>query len=128
MTSSGQEPSKKPEAPHHFGEGFLQFIMNNKMDSFAYLILLCGLVLSIFESFIGGLIVGFILGLYFSKETKAELAKFKDYIAVEGVFRSFVLIAAAIALLIASPGLCIGAIAGAFASPYLSSMMHWRQK
>ena len=122
MSSSNQEPKKEPESPHHFGEGFFQFIMNNKWDAFAYLILFIGLLLSIFERFTGGLIVGFILGIYFSREMREELAKFKEFLAHEGVFRGFVLVSAGIALFIASPGLCIGTGVGAVLRPYLGNV------
>lgn len=122
MSSPNQEPKKEPESPHHFGEGFFQFIMNNKWDSFAYLVLFVGLLLSIFERFTGGLIVGVILGIYFSREFRDELAKFKEFLAHEGVFRGFVLVSAAIALFIASPGLCIGTALGVIIRPYLGNM------
>ncbi|MDB6081498.1 MAG: putative rane protein [Chlamydiia bacterium] len=112
-----QEPEREP--PHGASENFLQFLMNNKRDAIAYIILFLGLLCSLFGYSIGGLVVGFILGLYFSKETRERISAFKEYLVLEGIFRGFVLVAAALALLIASPGLCVGTVAGAFIRPYL---------
>lgn len=93
------------------------FLEENRWDALAYLILFFGLIFSIFERFIGGIIVGIVLGLYFSQEAKDKFAEFKEFLAVEGIFRGFVIVAAIIALLIASPGLCIGVVLGAFLRP-----------
>jgi hypothetical protein len=115
---SNQDPKKvDPES----GESFFQFLMNNKWDAFAYLVLFVGLILSIFERLIGGLIVGVILGLYFSQATKTALHGFKEYLTNEGIFRGFILVIGVIALFIASPGLCIGTLFGAFIRPYLGN-------
>jgi len=113
------EPKKgEPES----GESFFQFLMNNKWDAFAYLVLFFGLILSIFERLSGGLIVGVILGIYFSKATKDTLHGFKEYLSSEGIFRGFILVIGAIALFVASPGLCIGTLFGAFIRPYLGNV------
>ena len=113
-------PKKHEGGPEHEApETFWQYILHNKWDSFAYMVLFIGLMLSIFERFVGGLIVGGILGIYFSRETRERIASFKEFLDKEGIFRGFVLIAAAIALFMASPGLFIGAIFGAFVRPYL---------
>jgi hypothetical protein len=123
MTGPNQEPKKDENEPTPYkGEGFFDFIVHNKWDAFAYIVLFCGLLLSIFERFVGGLIVGAILGIYFSKETREMLAQFKEFLAREGIFRGFVLVAGAIALFMASPGLVIGSLFGAFIRPYLGNL------
>jgi hypothetical protein len=101
------------------GENFFQFLKKNKWEIFAYVVLIIGLLLTIYEPFIGGLLVGAILGIYFSEKTKDALSGFKDFLSHEGIFRGFILVAGAIALFIASPGLCIGTLIGAFVRPYL---------
>ena len=119
--TSGQGPQeKKPDAPQ---EGLIQFLTHNKWDALAYIVLLCGLLFSIFERFQGGLIVGCVLGLYFSSATREWLIQFKEFLADEGIFRGFVLIAGLIALFMASPGLVIGALVGAFLRPYLGDSL-----
>jgi len=122
MSNPDMSNPEQKEPPHGASENFFQFLMNNKWDAFAYVILFIGLLLSIFEPFVGGLIVGAILGLYFSRQTKESIIKLKEYLVVEGIFRGFVLVAAAIALFIASPGLCIGVCFGAFVKPYLGAV------
>lgn len=107
----------------HSVEGFMAFMRENKWDAVAYLILFFGLIYSIFERFTGGLIVGCILGIYFSEETKERFAKFKEFLVEEGIFRGFVVVAGFIALFIASPGLCIGGVVGAFLRPLFGNML-----
>lgn len=113
-----EDPKKNPSV-----DNLVAFIKDNKWDAVAYLILFFGLVFSIFERFIGGMVVGCILGLYFSQETKEKFSMFKEYLAEEGIFRGFVIVAAFIALFIASPGLCIGVAFGAFLRPLFGTMI-----
>ena len=104
-------------------DSLMVFIQENKCDAVAYLILFFGLVFSIFERFVGGLIVGCILGVYFSQSIKDKWTDFKEYLSNEGIFRGFVIVAAFIALLIASPGLCIGIAFGSFLRPLFGNMI-----
>ncbi len=121
----GIEPSNKrpggEEPPHDFN-GFMEFLSTHKWDAVAYVILFLGLLLSIFERLLGGLIVGFISGLYFSKEMQEKFVECKEHFSREGIFRAYVTIVAIIAVFIASPGLIIGTIFGAFLNPYLPNV------
>ena len=116
---------QSPEGPKKDNsvDNLMVFIRHNKWDALAYLVLFFGLVYSIFERFTGGLVVGCILGIYFSAELKEKFTSFKEYLANEGMFRGFVIVAAFIALLIASPGLCIGAVFGAFLRPLFGNLI-----
>lgn len=49
------------------------FLEENRWDALAYLILFFGLIFSIFERFIGGIIVGIVLGLYFFARSKRQV-------------------------------------------------------
>lgn len=101
-------------------EGFKEFFSEHKWDAFSYLVLFIGLLITaIFDRFIGGILVGLVLGMYFSQDIHHKFSFFKEYLDQRGIFRSFVLLAAIIALLLASPGLCIGTAIGAFLRPYL---------
>ncbi len=115
---SSPEPKKDPSM-----NNLMAFIQNNKWDAIAYLMLFVGLIYSIFDRFMGGIVVGCILGIYFSREAKEKCTAFKEYLAEEGIFRGFVIVAAGIALLIASPGLCIGVAFGAFVRPLFGNMI-----
>ena len=118
MTMPSKGP-KKEEDPS-MKESFFEFIQHHKWDAFAYLVLFLGLlVTAIFDRFFGGLLVGLILGIYFSQDLREKVELFKEYLDEHGIFRSFVLIAGGIAMFMASPGLCIGTGLGAFVRPYL---------
>ncbi len=116
------DPTRKkgPQEDLFSKEGFMHFVKENKWDTFAYLVLFLGLLITvIFDRFIGGMLVGLILGIYFSQDVREKFSFFKEYLDQHGIFRSFVLVAALIAIFIASPGLCIGTAIGAFIRPYL---------
>jgi len=117
MQSPGGPKKERPV------DNLMVFIQENKWDALAYLILFFGLVFSIFERFTGGIIVGCILGIYFSEGIKEKFSDFKEYLADEGIFRGFVIVAAFIALLIASPGLCIGVAFGTILRPLFGNML-----
>ena len=123
MTTSGNTPRNKDPKKGDLPltkEGFFSFIKDNKWDAFAYIVLFAGLLITaIFDRFIGGMLVGLILGIYFSQEISEKFDFFKEYLDQRGIFRGFVVVAAIIALLMASPGLCIGTAIGAFVRPYL---------
>jgi SNF family Na+-dependent transporter len=110
-------PQQGPGRPSQ--QNIIQFIKEHKWESFAYFILFCGLILSVFDKMVGGAIVGLIIGIYFSDFFKEKAQDFKKFIHDEGVFRGFIIIAAVIALLIIAFGLCIGTIIGTVIKPYL---------
>lgn len=114
---------KQPEKKSH--EGFVEVLRHHKWDFASYLALFIGLLLSIFHHFIGGLLVGLVLGIYFSHNIFDAWKKFREYLLSEGgIFRGFVMIAAGLALFIASPGLCIGTVVGAYGAPYIINLVN----
>lgn len=123
--TDGKEPKKEntssPEEPSSLSkEGFVEFVQHHKWDTFAYLVLFFGLLtMVLFTPFIGALLVGLILGIYFAADMREKFEFFKDHLDNHGIFKSFVIVAAVVALLIASPGLCIGTVFGAFLRPLL---------
>lgn len=96
----------------------LDMAKNNIGDTIAYVILIVGLMFSFFHSFYGGLPVGFIMGLYFSKKVTELSNQFRDFISHEGIFRGFIVVASLAALVISAPGLCLGVFAGSLARPF----------
>ena len=109
---------KDPEIQSH---SIGSFVKNNIWESVSYVVLFAGLILSIFNPFIGGFLVGVILGVYFSQELLNKSTVFKDLVVKEGIFRGFIVIAAVIALLLEAPGLLLGTIIGAWVRPYLGN-------
>lgn len=123
MTAPESKDPEEEKAHNVTKEGFVAFFSENRWDAFAYVVLLSGLLITVFEPFFGGLLVGIILGIYFSKGIHEKCVFFKDFLDKEGIFRGFILLAAIMALLMASPGLCIGAAIGAFMRPYLGKLV-----
>jgi hypothetical protein len=113
MANPQQEPGKPDQ------QNMFEFIKEHKWESVAYFVLFCGLILSVFDKIVGGLIVGLILGIYFSDAIKARVQEFKNFIHDEGIFRGFIVIAAILAMLIIAFGLFIGTLVGALIKPYL---------
>ncbi len=106
------EPTPKKD------ESFFDFLVRNKWETLAYIVLIFGILLFIFERFAGGLLVGAILGLYYSHRIRAAVIHFKEDLTREGIFHGFILVATFITLFIAAPGLFIGSMIGAFVRPY----------
>jgi len=109
-----EEPPVKPTM---LG-GVVDVFKTNMGDTVAYLLLAASLLYCFFEPFIGGIIVGFIMGLYFSKHMFTLAAEFREFLITEGIFRGFIVIAALAALVITAPGLCLGLAIGTFTRPF----------
>lgn len=118
MAAPEQQDPKKEETPTE-KHGFMSFVSDNKWESISYVVLFAGLILSIFDPFLGGSLVGVILGIYFSQEIIDRSMAFKELVVREGIFRGFIVIAAVLALLLEAPGLLLGTIIGAWIRPYL---------
>lgn len=97
--------------------GAVEMAKNNIGDTIAYIVLIGGLVLSFFHPFVGGMPVGFVMGLYFSKKVFEMTNEFKVFISHEGIFHGFIVVASVAALAISAPGLCLGLFIGAIARP-----------
>lgn len=112
-------PDPKKEEPGNQKHSFIDFVKDNMWESISYVVLFAGLILSIFNPFLGGSLVGIILGIYFSQEILDRAMSFKEMVIREGIFRGFIVIAAVLALLLEAPGLLLGTIIGAWIRPYL---------
>lgn len=113
---ANQVKSGEKEKPTFIG-GAVDMAKSNIGDTIAYIILIGGLLFSFFHPFFGGMPVGFIMGLYFSKKVFEMTAEFRAYISNEGIFHGFIIIASVAALAISAPGLCLGLFIGAMARP-----------
>ncbi len=112
-----KQPDRK--GPENQKQDFVAFVKDNMGESIAYVVMFAGLIFSIFNPFLGGVLVGVILGIYFSQDILAKMRSFKELVVGEGIFRGFIVIAALLALLIEAPGLLIGTLIGAWIRPYL---------
>lgn len=92
-------------------EDLYDYAKHNKRDTAAYVVMILGLILMFFHpvSLFGGILVGLIVGLYFSNEFTSLIKNRKQFIYEKGTVRSLVLAGTALAFLIAAPGIFIGA-------------------
>jgi len=116
----------EPKRPKSFvsKEGFFELLKNHKWDSLAYLVIFIGLIITIFHQIVGGFIVGIILGLYYSEQVKIRFDWIKEFLEENGIFRCFIVIAAFLALLITTFGLCIGTLVGVYLRPLLGDTIN----
>lgn len=89
-------------------EQMMSFAKSNTQDTAAYIGLFVGILLLLFGSPVGSILIGVIVGIYFSRPILDWLVEFKNYLNTEGLGKTLVLFAAAFALLIAAPYLFLG--------------------
>lgn len=122
--SEKPEVKKKPEVlfrtsrdtkkePTSTFETFTDYIKNNTKDSIAYVVMVIGILLMLFDPYspYGELIVGIIFSLYFVSELTFVIKNIKDFIEEYGLVKSLVLGGALLALFIKVPFFFIGAAA-----------------
>ena len=123
MTNPESNEPKRPK-PFITKEGFFEFVKHHKWDSVAYILIFVGLITSIFHPIVGGFVVGLILGIYYSDQVKLRFDWFKEFIDEYGIFRGFIVVAAILALLITTFGLCVGTLIGVYIRPVFGDAIH----
>lgn len=89
-------------------EQMMSFAKSNTQDTLAYIGLFVGILMLLFGSPIGSILIGVIAGIYFSQPLLDWLTGFKNYLNTEGLGKTLVLLATAFALLVAAPYLFLG--------------------
>lgn len=89
-------------------ENVVTFATSNTRDAIAYLILLAGLVISLFNPMVGETLVGIIVGIYFSGAIRHFFSAFSQFVDKWGVFKLFVAGGGFIILLLAAPMFFVG--------------------
>lgn len=92
------------------GEDFISFAKENTKDTIAYVLLIVGILLSFFDSvnMYGGLLVGIIFGLYFSKEILWLWNNVNEFVEEHGIVKSLVLGGTLIALFVKAFWIFVG--------------------
>jgi len=119
-----EEKPKRTEqrkSPKVHLSGVIELCKSNIGDTVAYIVLAISLFYTFFSPLIGGLIVGFILGLYFSPHIFSIAGRFREFLLTDGIFKSFTLIAAVVAFFISAPGMAIGLLLGSVIKPVFVS-------
>lgn len=99
-------------------EGLYHYAKHNTRDTIAYILLLAGLLLMFYEPWYGGILVGLIFGLYYSKELMDFFNNIEHFANEQGMVKSLILGGLLVAFLISAPFIYIG-IAFALALRYL---------
>lgn len=89
-------------------DSFFNQTTNNTRDVVAYVLLILGIILLFFHSFYGGILIGLVGGVYFSKEILYLLRNYENFIHEQGVVRSLVLGGLSLAFFISAPAIFIG--------------------
>lgn len=133
---SSQDPFQKDEKPkstankiadkieeithHEKVEGFYNFTKTNTGATIAYIILFVGVLLSIFQPFVGGLLVGIIAGVYFGDKILDWMLHAKDRIETNELILNLILGGVILGVFVQAPGIILG-IAAVIAIKYLMS-------
>lgn len=114
--NDSQAPTKKvfdSEKSKEKMEDLYEYARQNKTDTLAYAVIIIGLVLLFFAPFYGGLLIGIIAGIYFYKELIGYVKNRKQMIYEAGTVRSIIFVGTWVGILIAAPGIIIGALVAA---------------
>lgn len=80
----------------------------NPRDVIAYVLVILGICLLFFLPLYGGLIIGIVTGLYFSKEILDSSRKYEEFIEEQGFVRVLILGGLLLAFIISAPAIFIG--------------------
>lgn len=89
-------------------ENLVGYAQTHTKDTIAYILLILGILWTFFSSLYGGILIGLVVGFYFSKEISFLLKSYTEFVERIGTSRSLILGGAAIAFFIAAPGIFIG--------------------
>lgn len=89
-------------------DGLINYARDNVRDTVAYVVLIVGLILLFFQPFYGGILIGLVVGLFFTSEITALSRNVNEIIEKEGMVRSLILGALLLAVFISAPAIVIG--------------------
>lgn len=89
-------------------EDLYRYAKRNTGDTVAYIAMILGLLILFFEPFYGGIIVGFVFGLYFSREIMIPIKNVEGFIEKLGMVRSLILGGLILGLFIKAPTIFLG--------------------
>ncbi len=87
----------------------VDFAKTNQRDTIAYVIMVVGIIASFFKPWLGGALIGLIIGLYFADEIVSFISNFRSFVETKGLVKSLVLAGAVIALFIIAPTIFLAA-------------------
>lgn len=105
------DPNKdsKSNKPENHEEDFFSYAKANAKDMIAYVLMVLGLILMFFNTLYGGLLIGIVSGLYFSREIVKLWAEREAFLDRHGLVHCVILGGLILGLFIAAPAIFIGA-------------------
>jgi uncharacterized membrane protein len=109
---SQQSSGGKEEQPNQSKkvEFSFEYAKSNKEKVITYILLVLGLLLLFFNNMLGGLLIGVVAGYFFDSEIIYYIRNLNQIISGQEHIRYVVLTALVLGLLIAAPGIFIGAV------------------
>ncbi len=101
--------SSNPSHDNKPKEDFFSLAKANGKDTIAYILMIVGIILTLFQSFWGGFIVGAVLGYFYKSEIIQAVTNYHRIIDQEGLVKSIIIGGTLLALFIGSYPLFIGA-------------------
>jgi hypothetical protein len=89
-------------------DSLLTYAQNNTQDTVAFILLIIGILWMLAQPFNGGVLVGLVVGFYFSKELIGFVKNFNGYMEDHGYAKAIILGGGALALFVLAPGIFIG--------------------
>lgn len=114
------KPEKKEPEKHPFSEKIenlkknknidtlISYAQKNTKDTVAYILLAIGILWMFAHPFNGGILVGLVVGFYFSKELIQFTKDYHVYLEEQGYGKAIVLGGGTLALFLMAPGIFIG--------------------
>lgn len=106
-----EDPSKKPTEQKIENKQNEETPVNNALnprDMIAYVLIILGIILLFFLPLYGGLIIGIVTGLYFSREILDYIRKYESFVEEQGFVRTLILGGFLLAFVISAPAIFIG--------------------
>lgn len=90
-------------------EGLVNYAQSHTQETISYVLMVVGIFMMFFQSVYGGILVGLVIGYYFSKEVIHLIQNFNQVVEEQGTARSLIIGGALLALFIGAPGIFVGA-------------------
>lgn len=100
--------SVNPSNDNKSNDDLLSLAKANAKDTIAYILMVVGIILTLFQSFWGGFIVGLVVGYFYKDEILQKIMSYNKIIEQEGLVKSVILGGALLTLLIGSFSFFVG--------------------
>lgn len=93
-------------------ERFRNFCTMSRRENISLFVVFLGVVVTLFQAIIGGIVVGFVAGLFLADEIKCFSRQFKEFFQGEKRFKMLLFTGIFLCIFLSLPSLFFGALAG----------------